>query len=200
MAKNANAAMFAVIAQAEGELQRSMLANLASVRKVDIEVLTKEFGEFAEANAAKVEKDRKRAEREARMKRVEALVKEGEGITLTSDSLGDFVTRVETEGGLVAINPDLTIRVAVKLPKVHKGGGGKPAKDAPQPYVDSEGERILGPLTTWAKDNFSDEELHEKGAYRPNGKFRTGASLAKALIKAEVISASPVPSDDTDTE
>ena len=85
----------------------------------------------------------------------------------------------------------------MELPKARGTGGGKPAKDAPQPYVDSEGDRIVGPLTDWTRDNLSETEQKAKGCFRPNGKFRTGASLAKALIKAEVISASPVPSTES---
>lgn len=190
-----NTAIFALIAQAEGELRQSMFANLAAVRKVDVSVLTAEFDEFAKANAEKLAKEQRKQEREARKTRVEALVKEGESITLESDNLADFIGRVKAESGVVSVNEDLSLTVTVELPKARGTGGGKPAKDAPQPYVDSEGDRILGPLTDWARANLSETEQHAKGCFRPNGKFRTGASLAKALIKAEVISASPVPSE-----
>jgi hypothetical protein len=195
MSSKTNAAIFAVVAQAEGDLRATMLANLATVRKVSLESLTAEFEEFAKANSKKLEAEVRKQEREARKVRVTALVKEGEGITLESENLADFIGRVKAEQGVVSVNEDLSLTVTVELPKARGTGGGKPAKDAPQPYVDSAGDRICGPLTEWTKENLSETEQKEAGCFRPNGKFRTGASLAKALIKAEVISASPVPSE-----
>lgn len=194
-----NAGVFAVIAQAEGELRVSMLSNLAMVRKVDVSVLTDEFGEFCKANADKLEKEARKQEREARKGRVEALVKEFEGITLESEGLPALIERVVTEGGVVAINADLSLTVTVALPKARGTGGGKPAKLQPTGYVDSEGDRIFGALTDWTRDNLSESEQKEAGAFRPNGKFRSGASLAKALVKAEVIVAEAITAEETAT-
>ena len=196
-----NTAIFGVLAQAEGALQIAMLGNLATVRKVDVSVLSAEFEEFVKDNAEKLAAEIRKQEREARKGRVTLLIKEGEGITLQSENLADFIGRVKAEAGVVSVNEDLSLTVTVELPKARGTGGGKPAATEPQPYLDSSGDRILGPLTTWTKANLSASEQKDAGCFRPNGKFRTGASLAKALIKAERITASPVPAKvETETE
>jgi len=192
-----NVAIFGVLAQAEGDLRTTMLANLATVRKVTVDSLTAEFDTFLKDNAEKLAAEVRKQEREQRKARVEVLIKEGEGITLQSENLAEFIGRVKAEQGVVSVNEDLSLTVTVELPKARGTGGGKPAANAPQPYVDSAGDRIVGPLTNWTKDNLSEADQKTHGCFRPNGKFRTGASLAKALIKAEVISASPVPAEDT---
>ena len=195
-----NAAIFGVFAQAEGDLRVTMLANLATVRKVTVESVTAEFEKFAKDNAEKLAAEVRKLEREARKARVEVLIKEGEGINLQSENIADFIGRVKAELGVVSVNEDLSLTVLVELPKARGTGGGKPAKTEPQPYVDSEGDRILGPLTDWTRANLSESEQKAEGCFRPNGKFRTGASLAKALIKSERIVASPVPVVETETE
>lgn len=197
MSSKLNHGVFAVIAQAEGdELRQSMFANLAMVRKVSVETLEAEFTKYVTENAKALERERKRAETEARKVRVEALVKQGEGMTFESEGLAEFITAVEAEGGVVKLTPKLKLAVVVKLPKAGGKSGGKPANWAPQPYRDSEGDRICGPLTNWAKENLSEGDQKEAGCFRPNGKFRTGESLAKALIKAEVITADPVSTEE----
>jgi hypothetical protein len=199
MSSNKNAGVFAVIAEAEGELRATMLANVATVRKVSVEEFTASFEAYIKENADKLEKEKRKNEREARKVRVEVLVKEGESITLESDNLADFIGRVKAEEGVVSVNEDLSLTVTVSLPKARGTGGGKPAKLQPSGYVDSEGDRIFGALTDWTRDNLSESEQKEAGAFRPNGKFRTGASLAKALVKAEVIVAKAVTAEETAT-
>jgi hypothetical protein len=187
-----NDGVFALLDKADGETRVAFLANLSAIRKVSVETLEAEFGKWREDNAAKLEKLRKAEEREALKLRLEALSTEAEGMTLDSEGLADFISRVEAETGMVRVRPDMTLEVT--LPTVRKGGtgGGKPAADAPQPYLDSEGDRILGPLTVWAKANLTEAEQTAAGCFRPNGKFRTGTALGKALIKAEILTASPV--------
>jgi hypothetical protein len=183
----ANSAMFAVIAQAEDSAQQNrMLGDLAKVRKVNVEVLKKEFETFTVENEAKIQADAAKAEREA-------LEKEAKGMTVSSDTLGAFIKRVYAAGGSVILNEDLTLGLKLKGGrKGGNGGGGKPAADAPQPYLDSAGDRVLGPLTDWARANLSESEQKAAGCFRPNGKFRTGASLGKALVKANILTESPV--------
>jgi len=194
--KNENAAMFGLIAQAEGELRASMFANLSALRSVGVDILEAEFAVFAEANAKKLAAEVKRREKEARKARVEILAKEVEGLTLESEGLGDLITRINAEGGIVALTPELGLAVTLEMPKVHKGGTGKPPAWRPAPYRDSEGDRVYGALTDWAKENLSEADQKAKGCFRPNGKFRSGASLGNALIKSKQLVASPVPAEE----
>lgn len=196
MSKSENAGIFAVIAQAEGELRQSMFANLSAVRKVPVATLEAEFAVFAEENAKKLAAEIKRQETAARKARVEILAKECEGLTLESEGLGDLITRVNEEGGIVSLTPELTLAVTLEMPKVHKGGTGKPPAWRPAPFRDSAGDRVYGALTDWAKENLSEADQKAKGCFRPNGKFRSGASMGKALIKSGQLVASPVSAEE----
>ena len=89
--------IFALVAQATGELRASMLNDLSTLRKVSVEVLTAEFEVFAKENEAKLAAAVRKQEREARTSRVNVLIKESEGLTLESENLGAFIQRVIDE-------------------------------------------------------------------------------------------------------
>lgn len=188
-----DASIFALIQQAEGDLRDATIKNLAAIRKVSVEALTHEFEAFQVESAKALERERKRQENAARKSRLEALATEAEGVSLDSDTLGDFVSRVVAEGGVVTINPDLTL--GVTLPKAKRGGGtggGKPAKDAPRPFLDGDGNRVTGAITDWMRDNLTEKQQQDANCFRPNGKLRTGAKLAKALVDAGYLTESPL--------
>ena len=183
--KNENAAMFGLIAQAgDIALRASMFANLAALRSVAPSVLEAEFAIFAEENAKKLASEVKQRENTARKARVDILAKECEGLTLDSEDLGDLISRVNEEGGVVALTPDLELVVTLEMPKAHKGGTGKPPAWRPAAFRDSAGDRVFGALTDWAKNNLSEAEQKASGCFRPNGKFRSGASMGAALVKS----------------
>ena len=192
MAKSTDS-IFALIAQAPASEAPGYLTTFAALRKTTVEKLAAEFETYKTENAAKVEKARKAAEREALKAALAILATEAEDMDLDSPELGEFVERVRAAGGRVEITPELDLDVV--LPEVRKGGtgGGKPASDAPQPFLDMAGDRVLGPLTVWAKANLSEPEQIEAGCFRPNGVFRTGKALSTALVKANILTASPVP-------
>ena len=196
-----NEGIFTLIAQSEegSPLRASMFSNLSALRKVGVEVLEGEFSEFEKENKDKLEKAARAVEREARKARVEILIKEVDGLNLQSEGLGDLITRVEIEGGFVSLNSDLSLKVTLAMPKTHKGGTGKPPAWRPAAFRDMEGDRVYGALTDWAKENLSETDQKAKGCFRPNGKFRSGASLGKALIKSETLIASPVSEEEMAT-
>lgn len=189
-----NDAMFAVIAQATDEtLREQMLGNLATVRRVDVSVISAEFDTFVENNKAKVEAERKATA-------IAVLTKEAEDMDLESDSLADFVERVQAEGGHVFLTVEegeVGIEVSLKAPKSGGSrGGGKPPAWKPSDYRDSAGDRIVGPLTTWVNDNLTEAERQAAGVYRPNGKLRTGKALGVALAKAGVATKDPATAEE----
>lgn len=170
--------IFTLIAKQDSpEARAEAISKLAGLRSVSVEVLTAEFEAYQADNKAKLEKA-------ARKARLEALSNEAKGMTLNSDNLGDFVTRVVAEKVSVILNPDLTLTVS--LPKARGGGkgGGKPKADQPRPYSTKGGERMLGAVTDYLDANFSEEEQREAGLYRPNGVRRAGQDLAKRAIAA----------------
>ena len=192
--KNENAAMFGLIAQAgDIALRASMFANLAALRSVAPSVLEAEFAIFAEENAKKLASEVKQRETIARRARVDILAKECEGLTLESAGLGDLISRVNEEGGIVALTPSLNLMVTLEMPKVHKGGTGKPPAWRPAAFRDSAGDRVYGALTDWARDNLTETERQSKGCYRPNGKFRSGASMGTVLVNSGDLVVSTVP-------
>jgi hypothetical protein len=181
-----DAVIFGLIAQAPNATVRdSMLGNLALVRGIPQEEAAKLYEEFEAKNAEKNAKARRKA-------MIERLGKEAESITLHSSELADFVARVVKVKGSVTINPDLSL--SVSLPKSGGGtGGGRVANDHPQPYVDSDGNRVLGPITFWLNNAFGEAEQKKiEGVFRPNGKRRSGSALAKALVEAGVLTPCPV--------
>lgn len=199
MTSSANASIFAIIDQAEDTLRERMLGDLAAVRKVPVSALEEDFKTFRAKNADKLARNKKKAERKALEARLKALSEQIKGLSLTgrlivgeiqpdrSGSLASFVARIVADKGVVTINPDLSL--SVSLPQLRKSGtgGGKPAANAVRPWTDQAGRRIVGPLTTWLDSNFSKEEQAELGVFRPNGKRRSGADLAKYLVRAGVL-------------
>jgi len=183
-----NNAIFGLIAQTDDTvMQKAMLGNVASIRSVTPEEVEKLFEEFVQANAEKTAKAKRKVA-------LERLGKEAEGINLKSEGLSDFIARVVKAKGSVTLNPDLSL--SVSLPKTGSRGGGRVANDHPQPFVDIDGNRVFGPLTFWLDSAYSEAEQKEiEGVFRPNGKRRTGKSLSEALVKAGVLTSSPVPTE-----
>lgn len=181
-----------IAAQDTPEARTTAIANLASLRKVSVEALTAEFDAYAAKNAANLEKARRKAA-------IEALNSEAGSMTLDSENLADFVGRVVAEKGSVTLNPDLTL--SVSLPTARRGGGGgKPKADQPRPYVDAEGNRILGAVTDWLDANYTEEEQQEAGLFRPNGKRRAGQNLVEYAVRAGFLVRSPIPTEDSEAE
>lgn len=181
------------------EQRRNALEPFAEVHETTVDALMEEFASYQEKHAEKLAAAQRRQERELLKARVGKLAEQANEVdTEDSDALFDFVNRVEAIEGasvrLTVADGTLAVTVDAKLPTGGGNrGGGKPAADAPQPYVDeATGSRILGPLTTWAREKLSESQLQDFGAYRPNGKLRTGKQLARALEKAGVISESPL--------
>lgn len=196
-----NESIFSLIGRAEGDLRTSMISNLAAVRRITVEALEAEFTTFQKDNAVKLEKERKKQEREDLKVRLTALNTEAEGMALDSEGLGDFVGRVIADGGVVSLTPELGLTVT--LPTVRKGGtgGGKPAKDAPRPYVIVEtGERLVGAVTDFVDANFDEAEQKKLGLFRPNGIRRAGQALVKPLVAAKVLENSPIPTEEVAEE
>jgi len=180
--------IFGLVAQSTNDAMRTaMLTNIAELRVVSLESIQAKFKAFDEENVAATAKARRKAA-------LERLNGEAGSMTLQSDNLGDFIARVVKAKGSVTLNPDLSL--SVDLPKASGGGtgGGRVSNDHPQPYVDCEGTRVLGPITFWLDANVTEDDQEDiEGAFRPNGKRRSGDTLAKALVKAGILTDSPVP-------
>lgn len=150
-----------------------------------------------EANAVKLANARKREALKALEGEVSALA-----VEFAPEILAVFA-KVTAAGGSVTVDGEGNFAVSgLKARTGGNNGGGRIGKDDPSGYLDSEGNRILGPLTTWAKANFSEQELQDMGCYTPqSGKFRTGTKLAKAL--GDHVSVDPMGrevSEDTETD
>lgn len=95
-------------------------------------------------------------------------------ITLAKDN-GKLVVVVAEDGSVSFVTEGLRVRGG------NQGGGRIPAGKR-SGWLSPDGNSILGPVTDWAKETYSEEELREKGCYTPQSdKFRTGTSLAKKL-------------------
>lgn len=196
--KNPNHDVFTAIAQVSDEsLRGRFLADIAGSRHVPVETLTSEFEGWQKTNADALEKEQAKIEKAARAARLETLSKEAQGISLDSETISDFLARVVAEGGQTVVNPDLTL--SVTLPAVRKGGtgGGRVKATHIQPFVDSDGDRVIGPITFWVKENLTELEAKEANCYRPNGKIRSGETLTKALVKAGIFTPEPLTADET---
>lgn len=85
-----------------------------------------------------------------------------------------------------------------------RGGGtgaGRPANDAPQPYVDADtGARVVGPVTMWLRKNVNEERLNAAGLLKADGKLKaSGSVMASLAVKAGILNESPL-EDETPVE
>jgi len=166
--------------------------NPATGETCDAEAIAKIAEEQREATRKGREAMAAKAERTRRNVALEALKGEVSSLTLDEPvTVLEVAAKVTAAGGSLTIDGEGTFGVTgLRSRKGGNNGGGRIGQNDPSGYLDSEGDRILGPLTTWAKDNFTNEELKEMGAFAPqSGKFRTGVKLAKAL--SEHVSVDP---------
>jgi hypothetical protein len=187
------------IALAEPSRQETLLQAFAAVevggKPIGLEELKKLFNERAENAKKRAANAAKRAERESLNARLTELQKEGAALSFDFSALTDFVGKVAAakgEVGLTLKDGKVTMEVfGVASTASATNGGGRPKKDAPQPFVDSNGERVTGPLTDWARANISQAELD--AAPKVGGKLASGAKLVEYLKKLNYIVDSPVP-------
>lgn len=184
MAQSLNQMVDSVLAFiGEGEVPDAILVNIANcIPNGDIQGARDLVEERRAKARATLQKAKESARAAERRKALEAFNETLKGIEVP-EALRNVLSDIP-EGGkvFVVVNDDGPV-FTTQAPKV-KGGrkGGRIAADAPSGYLDAEGNRILGPLTAWARSNFSEEELQEMGCYTPqSGKFRSGTALAKAL-------------------
>jgi len=107
--------------------------------------------------------------------------------------------------GIVEDSPRYTVKVQnpASAPTVAsaatgtRGGGtgaGRPAANAPQPFVTADGKRVVGPVTLWLKANVTVEVLKAKGIMKEDGSLKgSGSVVAAAAVKAGILIESPVP-------
>ena len=127
-----------------------------------------------------------KAERSRRNVALEALQVEVDCLDL--DMPEDILT---VAGKVVAAGGQLTmdetgafgiVGITVRTGTAGNNGGGRIGDGKRSGWLDTEGQSILGPVTSWVKKNFTEEEQKEAGAFAPqSGKFRSGEKLAKAF-------------------
>lgn len=195
------------IALAEPSKQEELLKLLAGFHvggaAVGLDDLKKLFAERKETAQKRAESAAKRIEREKLNAVLVAKQSEADKFAIAADGLADFVASVEAAKGEVGLTVKdgkvaVTVLGIVATPaKGGNNGGGRPKKDEPQPYVDSNGDRVTGPLTDWARNNLSEVDL--ENAPKVGGKLASGARLVKYLKDNKFITDSPVPTAAADT-
>lgn len=198
---------------------------IATARKVTPEEVAKSYESLLEAAAEHERKDAARAENERKAKLLDTLRGDVEAFRLGTTAedgsehdaalLSEYRERATALGAFVilsAIEGD-SLRFSVHGGPVSKtgesstanasrGGGtgaGRPAKDAPQPFVDADtGERVVGPVTMWLKARVSEDRLKAANLLKSDGSLKaSGSAIAALAVKANILRESPVEDEST---
>jgi len=156
-----------------------------------INTLVEAGREKAKAKIAKAEKKRKAKALEAAQNalRTEAETFQFSLSDTQTETLGVLASKAKVLGATLTVDVDgetVTLSVSgLKAPRGGNNGGGKPAKNQPRPFVSLDsGERIVGSLTDWARENLSESELGE-AKHDKNDKLRGGKVLETFLVKGK---------------
>lgn len=176
-----------------------ILQLMAGSDSAKLEALVSDVENQKEKRAAAIKRKAEEAEKKARNEAIEAVTVRVQAFDATEDSYEDLETlfdEVLELKGLITVDgfndglPTFTVHGLTR-----KTGGnkkGRPSKTTPTDFTDTEGNRVFGAITDWARANLSEEILnpllkevdsdfdHEKKKVP----FKlAGANLAAKLVK-----------------
>lgn len=161
-------------------------------------LIRKLIAEGREKALEAIEAEKKNAKKRALLAKQEAFKTEVSEIDIfdtDDETLADLVSQAnELKAFLVVTvndNGDVGLTVSgLRKPKGGSKGGGKPKADQPRPYKAADtGERILGSLTTWAKENVPADVL-KAAKHTEAGKLRGGNVLVTFLKNEQEVDGS----------
>jgi hypothetical protein len=167
------------------------MPNISTGKEFGVEAIEKLIADGKEKAGKRIAAAKKKLEKVALEKSQAELKAEVSKVEL-SDELSAVLTMLVAKAtGLdayvvVSANEEGKLSFSVSGLKAPSKGGGKPAKDQPRPFLDSEGDRICGTLTSWAKENLSPPVL-ASAPHKGEGdkrKLRSG-SVLETFLKGE---------------
>lgn len=203
--------VFVTVAKAPADQRAALAATLAPLKSMTVEdFLSKVAGVEEKARKEKEAAERKAAA-DARNAAISALNSEAEAVTVSLSEEEETALEAILEGiggldekGKACLvvtgiaNGDLTFEVQGLNVRTAPKGGGRVAKDAPRPYVDRDGNRVVGWYNTLA-DNLSEvekatlddnpESLLDRNE---DGTFKGSKKLERRLVAKGFMVASPL--------